>query len=166
MSIIIIVQLGINRCFKLNEEVARCIVVREECGRCCSSFQFLCVVLLCVFTFRVPCCDVCYDYRITAMFCSSFTSSCLQEESCLFYVICVCLRIVMSNTYSVVFLFCLFSSCVPYVASFSGLSILIAPSVFSNVYLLPQVVFLLGLPSSYVLCFVYPMLPVSLGCLF
>jgi hypothetical protein len=46
-------------------------------------------------------------------------------------VICVCLRIVMSNAYSVVFLFCLSSSCVPYVASFSGLSILIAPSVFS-----------------------------------
>ena len=30
------------------------------------------------------------------------------------YVICVCLRIVVSNTYCVVFLFCLSSSCVPY----------------------------------------------------
>ena len=35
----------------------------------------------------------------------------------------------------VAFLFCLSSSCVPYVANFSGLSIFIAPSVFSNVYL-------------------------------
>jgi hypothetical protein len=35
---------------------------------------------------------------------------------------------------SVVFLFCLSSSCVPYVVSFSGLSILVCPSVFSNVY--------------------------------
>ena len=33
------------------------------------------------------------------------------------------------------FLFCFSSSCVPYVASFSGLSILIAPSGFSNCYL-------------------------------
>ena len=32
-------------------------------------------------------------------------------------------------------LFCLSSSCVPCFASFSGLSFLIAPSVFSNVYL-------------------------------
>ena len=51
------------------------------------------------------------------------------------YVLCVCLRIVVSNIYCVVFLFCLSSSCEPYVASFSGLSFLIAPSVFSNVYL-------------------------------
>ena len=33
-----------------------------------------------------------------------------------------CLRIVVSNTYCVVFLFCFSSSCVPYVVSFSGLS--------------------------------------------
>jgi hypothetical protein len=38
-----------------------------------------------------------------------------------------CLRIVMYNTYCVVFLFCLSSSCVPYVASFSGLSIFYYP---------------------------------------
>jgi hypothetical protein len=40
----------------------------------------------------------------------------------LIYVICVCLRIVVSNIYCVVFLFCFSSSCVPSVASFSGLS--------------------------------------------
>ena len=51
-----------------------------------------------------------------------FTSSCLQEGSCLIYVMCVCLHIVVSNTYYVVFLFCFSSSCVPYFASFSGLS--------------------------------------------
>ena len=44
------------------------------------------------------------------------------------YVVCVCLSIVVFNTYCVVFLFCfvLFcfsSSCVPYVVSFSGFSI-------------------------------------------
>ena len=39
------------------------------------------------------------------------------------YVICVCFRVVVSNTCCVVFLFCLSSSCVPYDASLSGLSI-------------------------------------------
>ena len=42
----------------------------------------------------------------------------------LIYFICVCLRIVVSNTYCVVFLLCFSSSCVPYVASFSGLFLL------------------------------------------
>jgi len=31
---------------------------------CCSSFSVFCVVLLCVFTFWVPCCDVRYDFRM------------------------------------------------------------------------------------------------------
>ena len=39
------------------------------------------------------------------------TSNYLQVYSCLIYVICVCLRIVVSNTYYVVFLFCLSSYC-------------------------------------------------------
>ena len=84
-----------------------------------------------------------------------FTSSCLQEGSCLIYFIYVCLCIVVSNTYCVVFLFCLSSfcvlcvevsniycvvficfvclplvSCVPNVASFSGLFILDCPFGF------------------------------------
>ena len=40
-----------------------------------------------------------------------------------FTFICVCLRIAVSNTYCVVFLFCLSSSRVPCAARFSGLSI-------------------------------------------
>jgi hypothetical protein len=57
-----------------------------------------------------------------------FTSSCLWEGSCLIYVICDYLRILVSNTYCVVFLFCFTSSCVPYCP------FVIAPSVFSNAY--------------------------------
>jgi hypothetical protein len=84
----------------------------------------------------------------------------------LFTFFCVCLHIVGANTYCVVFLFCLSSSCVlctlccqflwivyiwlplwysltficpvscvPYVVSFSGLSIFDCPLVFPNVYL-------------------------------
>ena len=52
-----------------------------------------------------------------------------------FRVICVCLRIMVSDTCCVLFWFCFSPSCVPFDASFSGLSsFLIAPSVFSNVY--------------------------------
>ena len=48
----------------------------------------------------------------------------------------VCLRIVVSNTYCVVFLFCFSSSYVPNVASSLECPFWIAPSVFSNIYLL------------------------------
>ena len=56
-------------------------------------------------------------------------------DTCLIYVICVCLRIVVSNTYCVVFLFCFSSSCVPYVASFSGLSIFSLPLRYSPTFI-------------------------------
>ena len=47
------------------------------------------------------------------------------NDSYLIYVICVCLLIVVFNTYCGVFLLCLSSFCVPYVPSISGYSILI-----------------------------------------
>ena len=67
-------------------------------------------------------------------------------------------------------------SCVSYVASFSGLFIFIAPSVFSNIYLscvlctlccqfLSIALFYCPfgiLQHLFVLCLVYPMLPISL----
>ena len=60
----------------------------------------------------------------------------------IFYVICVCLCIMVSNAYCVVILFCFSSSFGPYVASFSGLSsFFIDPSVFSNVYLILIILF-------------------------
>ena len=48
-------------------------------------------------------------------------------SSCLIYVTCVCLCIVVSNTYCVVFLLCFSSSCVPYLASFFAWSIFSSP---------------------------------------
>ena len=60
-----------------------------------------------------------------------FTSSCLQEESCRIYIIRVCLRIVVSNTYCAVFLFCLASFMLPVSLDFPCL---IVTSVFSNVH--------------------------------
>ena len=49
------------------------------------------------------------------------------NSSYLAYVICACLRIVVSKAYCVVFLTCFSSSWVPYVASFSVLSICECP---------------------------------------
>ena len=56
--------------------------------------------------------------------------------SCLIYVICVCLLIVVYNTYCVVFLFCLLSSCVPYVDSFSRLFIYRLPLRYFLMFML------------------------------
>ena len=66
-------------------------------------FLIFCVVLLCVFTFWVPCCGVRYNFRIKTMFGSSLPS------------------VVLSTLF--VFLFYLPLSCVPYLASFYGFSI-------------------------------------------
>ena len=64
---------------------------------------------------------------------------CLSEGSCLIYVIFVCLRIVVSNTYCVVLLFCLSFSYGPYIYERMLPVSLDCPflnghSVFSNVY--------------------------------
>ena len=68
-------------------------------------FLVFCVVLLRVFTFWVSCCDVRYDYRIKTMLIV------LCGRARVIYVICVCLRIVVSNTYCVVFFFVLCTLC-------------------------------------------------------
>ena len=56
--------------------------------------------------------------------------------------------IVVSNTYCVVFLFCFSSSYVPYVASFLDCPFLIAPLVFSHVYLIPPHFIEVPVPSQ------------------
>ena len=51
------------------------------------------------------------------------------------HLVSFCLHIVVSNTYCVVFLFCFSSSCVPYVASSSGLSFFDCPfSILTFIY--------------------------------
>jgi hypothetical protein len=78
--------------------------------------------------FSIPYCDVRYDFRIKTIFDSSLLTIVCRGDS-LIYVICVCLRIVVSNIYCgfrrismlPVSLYCPF---------------LIGPLVFSNVYLL------------------------------
>jgi hypothetical protein len=61
--------------------------------------------------------------------------------NCLIYVICVCLRIVVSTTHIVLcFLLCFAWSCVPMLPVSLDCSFLIASSVFSNVYLVVYLV--------------------------
>jgi hypothetical protein len=67
------------------------------------------------------------------MFGSCFTS-CFLEGTCIIYVNCVCVCIVVSNMHCVVFFLCFISSCVPEVVSFSRLSFLDCPLVFSNAW--------------------------------
>ena len=100
--------------------------IKQEC-----AIYLFCVVLLCVFKFWVPCCDVRYDFRIQTVFGSSLPpvffveGSCLiyvmfgsslppffVEYSCLIYVICVCWRIVVSNTIYCVVVFVKFVLCI------------------------------------------------------
>ena len=94
---------------------------------------YVILFLLCVFTFSVPCCDLRYDFRIKKMFGSSLPLA-GGLVSCIRYL---CLRIVhmVSNPYCVVFLLCFSWSCVPYVTSFSGLSIFFLPLRFSLLFI-------------------------------
>jgi len=55
-----------------------CSILNTTCGWSVINTNYgwsvaiiFCVVLLCVFTIWVPCCDVCYDFRIKPMFDSS-----------------------------------------------------------------------------------------------
>jgi len=67
------------------------------------------------------------------MFGSSLPPVVYKKEHVLFVF---CLRTVVSNTYCVVFLFCLFHPVYPTLPVSLDCPFLIAPSVFSNVYLL------------------------------
>ena len=71
-----------------------------------------------------------------------FTPSCLYKSSCLIYVICVCLHILVFNTYPTHIVLCFFVLFVfflcfvyPMLPVSLDCRFLIAPSVFSNVYL-------------------------------
>ena len=89
------------------------------------------VVLLCVFMFWVLCCDVRYDFCIKTMFGSSLPPVVCNSTHVLNTVICVCLRVVVSNIYSVVFL----RLVCPMLPISLVCPILIVPTVSSNVYL-------------------------------
>ena len=80
-------------------------------------FLGFCVVLLCVFTFCIPCCDVSYDFCIKTIIGSSLPPVGCRRAHCLTYVTCGWLRIVVSNTLRCVFdlfFFVLCALCCPF----------------------------------------------------
>ena len=101
---------------------------QRQQSTCCSSFQLLVlfydVSLRC--EFRVVISVMISAYKL----CSIFTSSCLQEGACIIYVSCVC------PTHIVLYYCFLFLPLVyPMLPVSLDCPFLIAPSVFSTVYL-------------------------------
>ena len=87
----------------------------------------LCVVLLCMFMSRVPCCDVHYDFRIKR--CSVH----LHLQLFVLFTLIVFTYVVMSITYWVMFCFHCLSRVYTLLPVSPDCPFLIAPSVFSNV---------------------------------
>ena len=103
----------------LNEgSLASCIAIKY----CVTLITVVCVFAFCSCVLR---CLLRFPNGKNVRF--VFTSSGLYKDSCLMYAICVCLHIVVSNTYCGVFLCCFSWFCVPYIASFSALSIFDCP---------------------------------------
>ena len=65
-----------------------------------TEVHFVHFVLLCVFTFLVPCCDVSYNVRIKTMVGSSLPLVACKRNHVLLCFFFVCLRIVRSNILS------------------------------------------------------------------
>ena len=73
-------------------------------GFCSSSFYFLCVVLLCVLTFCVPCCDVRYDFRLKRCSIRLLKQRPTHTKHMTSFPLIICVRIVSS--YFLYALFC------------------------------------------------------------
>ena len=70
---------------------------------------FFCCPIMCLYVLSsVLSCRLRFPHTNDVRF--VVTCNCLKEGSCHSYAICICLRIVVSNTYCVVFLLCLSSS--------------------------------------------------------
>ena len=90
-----------------------------------------------VFMFGVQCCNVCYDFQIKSTFGSHLPPIVCRMAHVLFYITCVCLCIV-------VLCFVFLRLVYPMLPVSPDCPFLIAPSVFSNVfvYSLPRVIVL------------------------
>ena len=102
-------------------------------------FLVLCTVLLCVFTFWVPCCTVCYDFRILVNNDVRFVFNYLQlfVQVLMSYLRYLCLfGIAVSNTYYVCCFGSVFLVLCTICCQFLWIVTLIASSVFSNIYFL------------------------------
>ena len=104
------------------------------------SCLVFCVVLLCVFTFWVPCCDVRYDFHIKAMFGSSLPPVVCRRTRVIFTFFVVVY--VWRCPTHIVLCFCCVCLCLVYPMLSVSLdcTLLIAPSLFSNVYFVPNTI--------------------------
>jgi hypothetical protein len=82
----------------------------------------LCVVLLCVFTFWVPCCDVRYDFRIKMMFCSFLPPVVCRRAHVLFTLFVFVCTWWCPTHIVLCFYFVFLGFTAPYVVSFPRLS--------------------------------------------
>jgi hypothetical protein len=89
-------------------------------------FSFLCVIL-CVFTFWVRCCGVCYDFRIKLFPVRLYIQLFVGELISYLRYLCLFVHSGVQYIYRIFVFICFSSSCVPYVPSFSGLSIIDCP---------------------------------------
>ena len=84
-------------------------------------FSFLCCPIICLYIVSSVLWSPCHFLIKTSQFGSFLPLVVCRRAHVLFT--CVCLRVMVSNTYCVVFLFCFCLSCVACVANFSRLSI-------------------------------------------
>jgi hypothetical protein len=111
---------------------------------------FFYVVLLCVFTFLVPCCDVGCDFQIQTMFGSSLPPFVCRRTHVLFTLfVFVCVWWCPAHIVLVGGVVCLGLVC-PMLSVSLDCLFLIAPSVLSNVYIyIYSIPIPLLLPSSH-----------------
>jgi len=99
-------------------------------------FIVFCVVLLCFFTFWVPCCDVRYDFHLKTMFGSFFYLQLfLWELMSYLRYLCLFAHSGVQHKLRYVFCFVFLRLLYPMLTGSLDCPLLIAPSVFSNVYL-------------------------------
>ena len=93
-----------------------------------------CAVILCVFTFWIPCCDVRYDFRIETMFGSSLPPVVCRREHVIKFTLFVFVCVQWCPTHCV-FDWLFFLLCTLCCQFFLDGHFCIAPLVFPNVYL-------------------------------
>jgi hypothetical protein len=112
--------------------------VLQEAGTAYQSVLLIVLVfyifLLCVFMFLVPCCGVDNDFPIKTMLGSSLPQLVCRR----FHVLLCCLCIVFCVVVLVLFVFVMCLVC-PMLPVSLDYPFLIAPSSFSNVYLLKKI---------------------------
>jgi hypothetical protein len=96
-----------------------------------------CAILLCVFKFWVPCCDVCYDFGMQTMFGSSLPPAvCRSAFDFILHYLCLFAHSGVQHILCYDFVLLVFVLCLVYTMLLVSLDcqFLIAPSVLSNVY--------------------------------